>query len=143
MARVASAGNACDMIPRDRITLMLGTTKNTSLNTIKLPPKATDGKACAYSGVDYVGTVIVMKFESPAAAREYLQSVRKDLERQALKTTAEKFEGEDGFSFDNGMLVVKRDTMLRVNVNPPVTKGKVIVNLGLTRQLLLLALQGV
>ncbi len=127
------------MLPRDQIAKMLGTTKNISLNTLKLPPKATEGKACSYAGQENAATVILIKFESPAAARAYLETVRKGLEKQSMKTISAKFDGEDGFSFINGMIAVKKNTWLRVNVNT--RDGQKVVNLELTRQLLTLALQ--
>jgi hypothetical protein len=139
MSRIASAADACAMLPRDQITKMLGTTKNISLNTLKLPPKATEGKACSYAGQENAATVIVIKFESPAAAQAYMETVRKGLEKQSMNTIMTKFDGEDGFSFINGMIAVKRSTWLRVNVNSRF--GLKVVNLELTRQLIGLALQ--
>jgi len=116
---------------------MLGTTKNNGITNMKLPPRATEGKACSYVGKDNSATVIWFKFPTTAAAREYLKTVRDGLEKQSLKTTSEKFDGEDGFSFSSGMLAVKRNIWLRVNVNS--TAGKVLAP-DLTRQLLLDAL---
>jgi hypothetical protein len=127
------------MVPRDRVVAIMGTTKNTSLNKLELPPKATEGKACSYAGQENVAVVIMMKFESPAAARAYLQTVRDGLEKQSMKTISAKFNGEDGFSFVNGMIAVKKNTWLRVNVNA--RDGLKVVNLELTRQLLTFALQ--
>jgi len=127
------------MIPSAQISGMLGTTKNNSLNSLKqLPPKATEGKACSYVGKDNSATVIWYRFSTPAAARDYLKTVRDGLEKQSLKTTSEKFGGEDGFSFSSGMLAVKKDVWLRVNVNS--TAGKVLIP-DLTRQLLSAALR--
>ena len=125
------------MVPSSAISGMLGTTKNNGITNMKLPPRATEGKACSYVGKDNSATVIWFKFPTTAAAREYLKTVRDGLEKQSLKTTSEKFDGEDGFSFSSGMLAVKRNIWLRVNVNS--TAGKVLAP-DLTRQLLLDAL---
>jgi len=137
---VSSAAESCDMVPEAQIFGMLGTTKNNGIPITgkKLPPKATEGKACTYAGKDNSATVIVFKFPTPAAAREYLKTVRDGFSAQALKTTSEKFDGEDGFSFSSGMLAVKKNVWLRVNVYS--TVGKVVA-LDLTRQLILDALQ--
>jgi hypothetical protein len=137
ISRVVSAADACAMIPSAQVAGMLGTTKNNALNKMALPPKATDGKACSYVGKDNSATVIWIKFATPAAARDYLKTVRDGLEKQSLTTNSEKFDGEDGFSFSSGMLAIKKDVWLRVNVNS--TAGKVLVP-DLSRQLMLDAL---
>ncbi len=129
------------MIPQAQIAGMLGTTKNHTINTLKqLPPapNATDGKACTYVGKDNSATVIWYKFSTSAAARAYLQSKRAEFEKQNVKMTAEKFSGEDGYSFSSGTLAVKKNIWLRVNVYS--TAGKV-VSPDLTRQLMLNALR--
>jgi hypothetical protein len=138
LARVLSAAGACDTIPQAQIFPMLGATKNKAIDSLKpLPPKATSGKACSYAGVDNSATVIWYTFSTPAAARDYLKTVRDGFENQNLRTTSEKF-GDDGFSFSNGMLAVKKNVWIRVNVNS--TAGT-ILSPDLTRQLLLLALK--
>lgn len=119
---------------------MLGTTKNTSLNTIKLPPKATEGRACTYAGQDNAGTIILVRFESSAAAKQYMGTLREGLEKSS-KTVTENFEGQTGFSFTSGMLAVKNNTILRVNVIPSGATGAVSAIPDLTRQLMLLALK--
>lgn len=133
----SAAVDACTLVPKDKIAGMLGTTKNSGVTTMKLPPKATEGEACSYVGKDNSATVILFKFPTPAAAREYLKTVREGFEKQSLKTTSEKFDGEDGFSFSSGMLAVKKNIWLRVNVYS--TAGKVVAA-DLTRQLMLDAL---
>ena len=138
-SRVVSAADACAMIPPAQISGMLGTTKNKGINTFKqLPPQATEGKACSYVGKDNSATVIWYKFSTPAAAREYLTTVRGGFEKQSFKTAPEKFDGDDGFSFSNGMLATRKNVWLRVNVNS--TAAKTLVP-DLTRQLLLDALR--
>jgi hypothetical protein len=123
------------MIPQAQIAGMLGTTKNKGItDKLKLPPKATEGKVCNYVGKDNSATVIWIKFPTPAAARDYLKTVRDGFDKQSLKTTNEKFDGEDGFSFSSGMLAVKKNIWLRVNVYS--TAGKVVA-LDLTRQLMM------
>lgn len=118
---------------------MLGTTKNHGITTMKLPPKAVEGKACTFSGKDNSATVILFSFPTPAAAREYLKTVRDGFSAQALKTTPEKFDNaDDGFSFSSGMLAVKKNIWLRVNVYSTADK---VVALDLTRQLMLSALR--
>jgi len=127
------------MVPSVDIASMLGTTKNKGItDKLKLPPKATEGKVCTYVGKDNSATVIWIKFPSAAGAREYLKNVRDGFEKQSLKTTSEKFGAEDGFSFNNGMLAVKKNIWLRVNVNS--TTGKVLAP-DLTRQLMMDALR--
>ena len=74
----------------------------------------------------------------PKAARDYLKTVRDGFDKQSMKTTNEKFDAEDGFSFNSGMLATKKNIWLRVNVYS--TVGKVVV-LDLTRQLMLDALR--
>ena len=139
ITRVACAAvDACAMIPAVDIASMLGTTKNNGMTTMKLPPKATAGKACTYVGKDNSATVILVKFPAAASAREYLKTVRDGFEKQSLKTTTEKFGADDGFSFTSGMLAVKKNVWLRVNVYS--TAGKV-VSPDLTRQLMLDALR--
>jgi hypothetical protein len=125
------------MVPQSEIFGMLGSTKDTGIAKMKLPPKATDGKACSFVGKDNSATVIMFTFATPAAAREYLKTVRDGFSAQALRTTDEKFDGEDGFSFSSGMLAVKRNLWFRVNVNS--TSKKVLVP-DFTRRLLLDAL---
>jgi hypothetical protein len=135
----SAAVDACAMIPAAQVSKMLGTTKNKGIaDKLKLPPKATEGKVCNYVGKDNSGTVIWIKFPTPAAAKDYLKTVRDGFENQSLKTTPEKFDGEDGFSFSSGMLAVKKNIWLRVNVYS--TAGKVVVP-DLTRQLMLDALR--
>jgi hypothetical protein len=140
LSPVASAAvDACAMIPQAQISSMLGTTKNKGIsNNMKLPPKATEGKVCNYVGKDNSATVIWIKFPTPSGAQDYLKTVRDGLEKQSLKTTSEKFSGEDGFSFNSGILAVKKNIWLRVNVYS--TGGKVVA-LDLTRQLMLNALR--
>jgi hypothetical protein len=135
-----SAADACAIVPQGQIGGMLGTTKNNGIpiTGAKLPPKATEGKACTYVGRDNSATVIWFKFSTPAAARDYLKTVRDGFEKQSLKTTSEKLDGEDGFSFSSGMLAVKKNVWLRVNVYS--TAGKVVAP-DLTRQLMLDALR--
>ena len=123
------------MVPSAEISGMLGTTKNKSLAKLsKLPPKAMEGKGCSYVGQDNSATVILIEFATADAARDYLKTVRDGLENQSFKTTGEKFGSEDGFSFVNGMLAVKKNILLRVNVNS--TTGKVLAP-DLTRRLML------
>ena len=55
-----------------------------------------------------------------------------------MKTTAEKYSGEDGFSFSSGAIAVKKNVWLRANVNS--TVGKILAP-DLTRQLMLDALR--
>jgi hypothetical protein len=132
----AAANDACAMVPQAQIGAMLGTTKNNGITNLKqLPPaaNATEGKACSYVGKDNSATVFWYKFATPAAAREYLKTKRDEFEKQKVKTTAEKFGSEDGFSFSSGMLAVKRNVCFRVNVYS--TVGKVVA-LDLTRQLM-------
>jgi hypothetical protein len=129
------------MIPQERVSGMLGTTKNKGITNLKqLPPAphATEGQACSYVGKDNSATVFWYKFATRAAAREYLKTKREEFEKQNVKTTTEKFSGEDGFSFSNGMLAIKMNVCLRVNVYS--TVGKVVA-LDLTRQLMLDALR--
>lgn len=135
---VKAAGDACAVVPRAQVAAMLGTTKNRGLTNMKLPPKATEGKACTYAGKDNSATVILFSFSTPAAAREYLKTVRDGFDKQALKTTPEKFGGEDGFSFGSGMLAVKKNIWLRVNVYSTADK---VVALDLSRELMLDALR--
>jgi hypothetical protein len=136
---VIRAADACAAIPQAQISGILGTTKNKGINSFQqLPPKATEGKACSYVGKDNSATVIWYRFSTPAAARDYLKTVRDGLEKQSLKTASEKFDGEDGFSFSNGMLATRKNLWLRVNVNS--TAGKVLAP-DLTRQLLVDALR--
>ncbi len=126
------------MVPPALISGMLGTTKNNGITNMKLPAKATEGKACTYVGKDNSATIIWFKFPTPAAAAAYLKSVRDGFSGQALKTTSEKFDAEDGFSFSNGMLAVKKNIWLRVNVYS--TAGKIVAP-DLTRQLMLGAIR--
>jgi hypothetical protein len=138
---VSAAGDACAVIPQAQVSKMLGTTKNRGITNLKqLPPaaNATEGGACSYVGKDNSATVFWYRFSTPATAREYLKSKRDEFEKQNVKTTAEKFSGEEGFSFSNGMLAVKKNICLRVNVNS--TVGRVVA-LDLTRQLMLDALR--
>jgi hypothetical protein len=135
ISRVAAAADdACAVVPQALISGMLGTTKNNGITNMKLPPKATAGKACTYVGKDNSATVIWFLFPTPAAARDYLKFVRDKFSAQALKTTTEKFDEEDGFSFSSGMLAVKKNIWLRTNVYS--TGGKVVAP-DLTRQLML------
>jgi hypothetical protein len=140
LSRVLSAADGCAVVPRDQIVTIMGMTKNTSLNSIKLAPKATEGRACTYIGTAFDGNVIVMKFQSAAAAKDYLKTIRDGLDKKALKTTTEKFGLEDGFSFMNGMLAIKNVTLVRVNVSKHVEKGQGPVNLELSRKLMMQAL---
>jgi hypothetical protein len=137
ISRIVSAADACAMIPSSAISGMLGTTKNKSL-VLKGTPPATEGKVCQYVGKDNSATLIWIKFPTPAAAREHLRKTREGLEKQSLATTPEKFDGDDGFSFSNGVLAVKRNIWLRVNVNS--TTGKTFIP-DLSRQFLLNALK--
>lgn len=129
------------MIPTAPISGMLGTTTNKGITDLKrLPPapNATEGKACSYVGKDNSATILWYKFSTPAAAREYLKTKRDEFEKQNVKTTPEKFDGAEGFSFSSGIIAVKRSVCLRVNVYS--TGGKVVA-LDLTRQLMLDALR--
>jgi hypothetical protein len=124
------------MVPSVDIASMLGTTKNNGITNLKqLPPapNATEGKACSYVGQDNSATVVLYKFPTPAAAREYLKTKRAEFEKQNVKTTSETFSGADGFSFSSGIIAVKKNLWLRVNVYS--TAGKV-VSPDLTRQLM-------
>ena len=132
------ADDACSMIPGMQITSMLGDVKTSGLDKLKLPPKATSGKACSYKGLDNSATYVLFRFTTPAAAHDYLKTVRDDFEKQNLKTVPERFDGEEGFSFSSGMLAVKKNVWLRVNVNS--TAGKKLIP-DLTRQLMLAALR--
>jgi hypothetical protein len=138
LSPIVSAAEPCAMIPIAQISGMLGTTKNKGMANMQLPPKATEGKACTYAGKDNSATVILFRFSTPVAARDYLKTVRDGFEKQSIPTTSEKLGGEDGFSFSSGMLAVKKNVWLRVNVYS--TAGKV-VSPDLTRQLTLFALQ--
>jgi hypothetical protein len=135
---VSAASDPCAVAPQASVAGMLGTTKNHGISNMKLPPKATEGRACTYVGKDNSATVILFTFPTAAAAREYLKTVRDGFSAQALKTTSEKFDSEDGFSFSSGMLAVKRNNWLRVNVYS--TAGKVVAP-DLTRQLMLDAIR--
>jgi hypothetical protein len=119
----------------------LGTTKNTIVGTAKLPSTVTESRACAYAGQENVATVILFRFDSPGSAREYLGTVRAGLEKKSIKTTTDKFDAEDGFSFTGGMLAVKKNVVIRVNVRPRIPTEHGSVNPALTRELLLAALQ--
>jgi hypothetical protein len=141
LSKALLAADACAVLPQVQIGGMLGTTKNKGITDLKqLPPapSATEGGACTYVGKDNSATVFWYKFATPAAARQYLASKRDEFEKQKVKTTAEKFGAEDGFSFSSGVLAVKRNICFRVNVYS--TVGKVVA-LDLTRQLMLDALQ--
>ena len=137
---VSAAVDACAMIPTAQIGGMLGTTKNhgTIFTAKQFPPKAIEGKGCSYDGKDNTATVIWYKFPTAAAAQEYLKTVRDGFEKQSYPTKSEKFGDSDGFSFSNGMLAVKKNIWLRVNVHS--TAGKVVAP-DLTRQLMLDALR--
>ena len=67
LSPVLCAADACSMIPLPQIAGMLGITKNTGVETMKLPAKATEGKACSYVGKDNSATFIWIKFSTPAA----------------------------------------------------------------------------
>jgi hypothetical protein len=139
LAATHAAADPCDIIPPAKVFAMLGTTKNKAIASMKpLPSKAIAGQACSYAGTDNSATVIWYKFSTPAAARDYLKTIRESFEDQNLRTTSEKFAGEDGFSFNNGMLAVKKTLWFRVNVNS--TAGSILVP-DLTRQLMLEALK--
>lgn len=138
LAPVIKAADACNMIPGMQIASMLGDVKSTGIDKMKLPPKAVSGKACTYKGQDNSATYVLTKFPAAADARAYLKTVRDGLEKQNLKTTSERFDGEEGFSFATGMIAVKKNVWLRVNVNS--TKSKVLVP-DLTRQLMQAALR--
>ena len=136
ISRVASAADACALVPSVDIASMLGTTKNNGISNLKqLPPaaNATDGKACSYVGTDNSATIVWYKFATPVTAREYLKAKRGEFEKQNVKTTSEKFDAAEGFSFSSGIMAVKRNIFLRVNVYS--TAGKV-VSPDLTRQLM-------
>jgi hypothetical protein len=122
---------------------ILGYIKANGITNVQLPPKATSGRACTYGGQEYIAVVIQMKFESPEAARAYMQSVRDGLrtKKGKIETTSEKFEGVDGFSFSSGMLAANKDFVLRVSVNPRIATGKGGIHADLTRQVMLLALK--
>jgi hypothetical protein len=125
------------MVPQVDIASMLGTTKNNGITNLKrLPPalNATEGKACSYVGQDNSATVVWYKFPTAAAAGDYLKAKRVEFEKQNVKTTPEKFSGADGFSFSSGIIAVKKNIWLRVNVYS--TTGKV-VSPDLTRQLMI------
>lgn len=134
---IVSAADPCAMIPSATISGMLGTTKNKNL-VLKPAPPALEGKVCQYVGKDNSATLIWIKFPTAAAARENLQKTREILEKQSLATTPEKFDGNEGFSFSNGVLAVKKNIWLRVNVNS--TTGKTFIP-DLSRQFLLNALR--
>jgi hypothetical protein len=124
MSGLAIAADPCAMISSSEISGMLGTTKNQGTAKLKLPPKATDGKACSYVGKDNSATVIRIQFATAEAAHDYLKTVRDGLEKQSLKTNTEKFDGAEGFSFESGVLAVKKNLLFRVNVNS--TAGKIL-----------------
>lgn len=138
LAPAMNAADACNMIPAMQIASMLGDVKMAGMDKMKLPPKAVAGKACTYKGQDNSATYILTKFGNAADARAYLKTVRDGLDKQNLKTTSERFDGEEGFSFASGVIAVKKNIWLRVNVNS--TKSKVLVP-DLTRQLMLAALR--
>jgi hypothetical protein len=140
-ARGAVPGDACELIPRSRIAPILGSTKNLVIGTAKLPSTVTESKACTYAGQENAATVIFIKFDSPASARDYLGTVRAGLEKKSIKTVSEKFDQSDGFSFASGMLAVKKNIVMRVNVRPRIPTEHGTVNPTLTRELLLAALQ--
>jgi hypothetical protein len=133
LSRAASAADACALVPAGKLSTYLGIAKQTPFKVPELPQKATEAKACSYGGQEYNATVILIKFDSPSAAREYLSKIREELEKKGKKTATEKFDGEDGFSLPGSMLAVKKNGVLRTNVNPP--------SPDLTRQVLLLALR--
>lgn len=137
---LSAAVDACAMIPPAQVAGMLGTSKNKGMvSTAKqLPAKATEGKACTYVGKDNSATVIWYKFPTAAAAKEYLKTVRDSFEKQSYKTTPEKFGDDEGFSFSNGMLAVRKNIWLRVNVNSTLTK---VLAPDLTRQMMINALR--
>ena len=128
------------MIPAAQVSGMLGTTKNKGMvSTAKqLPAKATEGKACTYVGKDNSATIVWYKFPTSAAAKDYLKSVRDSFEKQSYKTASEKFGDDEGFSFSNGMLAVRKNIWLRVNVNSTLSK---VLAPDLTRQMMLNALR--
>jgi hypothetical protein len=142
LSRVLSAAiDACAMIPPAQISGMLGTTKNNGITNLKQLPAAAnamEGKACSYIGKDNSATVVWYKFPTPGSARDYMKAMHDQFEKQNVKTTPEKFEGEEGFSFTSGVIAVKKNVWLRVNVYS--TAGKVVA-LDLTRQLMLDALR--
>lgn len=140
-ARGAVQGDPCALIPQSRIAPILGSTKNIVIGTAKLPATVTESRACTYAGQENVATVIFIKFDTPGSAREYLGTVRAGFEKKSLKTANEKFDGEDGFSFTGGMLAVKKNVVMRVNVRPRIPTEHGSVNPTLTRELLLAALQ--
>lgn len=107
-AAVAAPADACSLIPQARIAPILGTTKNIVIGTAKLPSTVTESRACTYAGQENVATVILIKFD-----------------------------GEDGFSFAGGMLAVRKNAVLRVNVRPRILTGRGTVNPTLSRELLL------
>lgn len=107
-AAVAAPADACSLIPQARIAPILGTTKNIVIGTAKLPSTVTESRACTYAGQENVATVILIKFD-----------------------------GEDGFSFAGGMLAVRKNVVLRVNVRPRIPTGRGTVNPTLSRELLL------
>jgi len=125
------------MVPQVDIASMLGTTKNNGITNLKqLPPAAgaTEGKACSYVGQDNSATVVWYKFPTPSAAADYLKAKRTEFEKQSVKTASEKFNGADGFSFSSGIIAVKKNVWLRVNVYSTVGK---VVSSDLTRQLMI------
>ena len=140
ISRVAAAADdACAVVPQALISGMLGTTKNNGITNMKLHAQGNSRQSVAtYVGKDNSATVIWFLFPTPAAARDYLKFVRDKFSAQALKTTTEKFDEEDGFSFSSGMLAVKKNIWLRTNVYS--TAGKVVAP-DLTRQLMLGALR--
>ncbi len=141
LPQIGLAADACAMVPRDQITSVLGTTRNTSLNTLpKIPPTASEGKSCQYVGASYTGNIILVRFKSAAAAQEYLKKVRKDLEKQNYKTTSESFEDSTGFSFSNGMFAVRQSLWFRVTVSAHAGNTQGAVNQDLTRLLMQAAL---
>jgi hypothetical protein len=137
----ATPPDGCAMLPLDQIRPLLGITKNTPVKTAKLPPKATEANACTYSGQEHVGLVVRFKFDSPDGAREYLEYLRGGLTKKSIRTTSEKFDGEDGFSSINGMVAVKKNMLIRVKVGPPSTSGNMLADPALTRLILLMALK--
>lgn len=140
LAKAAPPVNPCTLVPATQLIPILGITKNSGVTTLKLPSKATESKACSYGGQEYAALIILMKFESPADAREYMQSVRDGLDKK-FKTVTEKFDAFDGFSFKAGMLAVKNNNLLRVNVSPRIATGTGGINADLTEQVMRLALR--
>jgi hypothetical protein len=81
LSRAASAADACALVPAGQLSTYLGIAKQTPFKVPELPQKATEAKACSYAGQEYNATVILIRFDSPAAARGYLSKIREEGEK--------------------------------------------------------------